>query len=57
MSYKEVAALTTDTTYFMLIEQSDEFVIEPPILADSATVNIGEPVVTIGNPPLICQEH
>ena len=24
ISYKEVAALATDTTYFMLIEQTDE---------------------------------
>ena len=28
----------------------DELVIEPPILADSSTVRVGEPVVTIGNP-------
>ena len=28
----------------------DELVVEPLVLADSATVRIGEPVVTIGNP-------
>ncbi len=38
--YSDIAVLTLE----------DELVIEPLVLADSTTVRIGEPVVTIGNP-------
>jgi len=39
--FSDVAVLTLD---------DEQLVVEPPLLADSSTVQIGEPVVAIGNP-------
>lgn len=46
------ALITGSCTYsdIAILTLQDELVIEPLTLADSSTVNIGEPVVTIGNP-------
>jgi len=39
--YSDIAVLTLD---------DEQLAVEPPILADSSTIQIGEPVATIGNP-------